>query len=103
MSVREQLFLRTDLPPVAIARTIADLVGGTADDRGSHAYVTVDTSRLFDGTAVDAPVIHVRTDDVLVAASIPGRGVHRPPAGTTVYDWDEDRWNGFVVLPDGPR
>ncbi len=49
MSVREQLFLRTDLPPTAIARTIAGIVGGTVDDHGPHAYVTVDTSRLVEG------------------------------------------------------
>ncbi len=62
-------------------------------------------SAVFDRlvVAIDVPVLHVHTDDVLVAASLPGKGVHRPPAGTTVYDWDEDRWGGFVVLPDRLR
>jgi hypothetical protein len=44
----------------------------------------------------------VRDDDKLVAASLPGKGVYRPSAGTTIFDWDEEHWNGFVLPPARP-
>jgi hypothetical protein len=52
--------------------------------------------------AIDPPIIHVRDDDKLVAASLPGKGVYRPSAGTTIFDWDEEHWNGFVLPAAGP-
>ncbi len=60
-------------------------------------------SAVFAGLtkAIDEPAIHIRTDDSLVAAYLPGRGIHRLPPGTSVYEWDRETWNGFVLLPDG--
>ena len=49
------------------------------------------------------PAIHIRTDEALVAAYLPPRGIYYPPAGTSIYDSDEVHWNGFVLLPDAPR
>jgi hypothetical protein len=46
----------------------------------------------------DAPIIHVRDDDRLVAAAMPGRGVVRPE-DTTTYDWDAGKWDGYVLVP----
>jgi hypothetical protein len=165
MSVREQLFLRTERSPAEVARLAGDLVGGRAETRSDHSWLAVDTSRLVPGVtgefggpvlahaserpfrtddefeavdaytveirlwqadgpragggdgadvearaaaaifdalakAIDAPMIHVRDDDKLVRASLPGRGVHDFPPGTTIYDWDEPKWDGYVVVDE---
>jgi hypothetical protein len=164
MSVRELLFLHTRRSVAEVAGLAADLFGGQWEDRGDHAYFTVDTARLVlgasgefggpvrrhhcelpfrpvgefeatdgytvevrlwqaygkrlaaDGTDVEAvaasvvfdalaqslndPVIHVHGDDTLVSASLPGKGIHHPPVGTSIYDWDSEKWDGFVLLPD---
>lgn len=52
-------------------------------------------------TSAELAIIHVHDDDVLLRAALPGSGVCEFPAGTTIYDWDEDKWNGFV-LPAQP-
>jgi hypothetical protein len=48
-------------------------------------------------TSADLAVIHVHDDDVLVRAALPGAGTLEFTPGTTIYDWDEDKWNGFVL------
>jgi hypothetical protein len=165
MSVREQLFLRTDRSPAEVAQLASELIGGRAEARADHSYLLVDTGRLVPGVsgefggpvltreserpfrpddefeaidaysveirlwqaggpradgaggadvearaasaifdalakAIDAPMIHVRDDDKLVRAALPGRGIHEFPPGTTIYDWDESKWDGYVVLDD---
>lgn len=56
-------------------------------------------SAVFQAMAfsADLAVIHVRGDDVLLRAVLPGAGPVEFPSGTTIYDWDEDKWNGFVL------
>ncbi len=168
MSVREQIFLRTQRPADEVADALAGLLGGRVEHRDDHAYVVVDTARLVAGAsgefggpvlphtselpfrpegefeatdcynmeirlwqaygkrvdpatgtdveaaaaavvydavtrAFDEPAIHIHTDDGLVAAYLPGKGVYRPPSGTSIYDWDAANWNGFVLLPDALR
>jgi hypothetical protein len=43
--------------------------------------------------------IHVHDDDKLVRATVPGQGSREFAKGTTVYDWDADKWGGFVAMP----
>jgi hypothetical protein len=163
MSVREQVFLRTDRPHAEVARLAAELVGGRSEPRSDHSLLLVHTGRLVTGASgefggpvlahkserpfrpegefeavdfytveirlwqahgprvdresgrdfeaeaaaavfdalangIDVPMIHVRYDDKLARASMPGKGIHDFPEGTTIYDWDEDKWDGFVLL-----
>lgn len=163
MSVREQVFLRTDRPHAEVARLAAELVGGRYEPRSDHSLLLVSTGRLIPGApgefggpvlpheserpfrpddefeAVDGytvevrlwqahgprvdretgldfeaeaasavfdalakgipdPMIHVRHGDKLARASMPGKGVRDFPEGTTIYDWDEAKWDGYVVL-----
>lgn len=165
MSVREQLFVRTDGSPAEVAEFVAKLVGGRAEVRDQQPWLIVDTARLVPGaagefggpvvahsseaafrpdgefeapdaydvevrlwqaggprvdpatgvdveqvaaaaifqaltTAADLAVIHVHGDDALLRAALPGAGTFEFPLGTTIYDWDEDKWNGFVLKPD---
>ncbi len=51
-------------------------------------------------TSAEMPVIHVHDDDALLRAALPGAGAFEFTPGTTIYDWDEDKWNGFVLRPD---
>ncbi|MEU8230185.1 hypothetical protein AB0C12_11335 [Actinoplanes sp. NPDC048967] len=162
MSVREQLFVRTDGSPAEVAEFVAKLIGGRTEVRDQQVWLLVDTARLvpgvegeFGGPVVahnseaafrpagefEAPdaynvelrlwqaggrrvepttgadieeraatavfqalaasaglaVIHVHDDDVLLRAALPGAGAIEFPRGTTIYDWDEDKWNGFVL------
>ncbi|MCA2216306.1 hypothetical protein [Jidongwangia harbinensis] len=57
---------------------------------------------IFDTLAkgIDNPMIHVSHTDKLVSASMPGKGVHDFPTGTTIYDWDQEKWDGYVVLDE---
>ncbi len=41
--------------------------------------------------------VHVRNDDVLIRAAMPGAGTREFPVGTTIYDSDQERWGGFVL------
>ena len=165
MSVREQVYLRTQRSLAEVAEVIAGLFHGRADSRPDHAYVVVETARLVPGAsgefggpvrpheselpfrpegefeavdgynveirlgqaygrrvdpatgtdieavaasvlfealirAIDDPAIHVHTDHILVRAYLPGKGLFHPPRGTTIFDWDQDDWNGYVLPPD---
>lgn len=62
-------------------------------------------ARIFDAVteALQDPAIHVHTDDALVAAYRPGKGIYHPPRGTSIYDWDREIWNDFVLLPEAFR
>jgi hypothetical protein len=162
MSVREQLFVRTDGSPAEVAGFVAKLIGGRTEVRDQQVWLLVDTARLVPGvdgefggpvvahnseaafrpdgefeapdaydvelrlwqaggrrvepttgadieelaaTAVfqalansaDLAVIHVHDDDVLLRAALPGAGTAEFAQGTTIYDWDEEKWNGFVL------
>lgn len=162
MSVREQLFVRTDGLPAEMAEFVAKLIGGRAELRDHQVWLLVETARLIPGvkgefggpvvvhaseaafrpegefeapdaynvelrlwqaggprvdpvtgadveelaaTAVfqavassaEFSVIHVHGDDLLLRAALPGAGSVEFPRGTTIYDWDEDKWNGFVL------
>jgi hypothetical protein len=164
MSVREQVFVRTDRSPAEIASFAAKLVGGRAEVRDQQVWLLVDTERLVPGAAgefggpvvihssgaafrpadefeapdaydvelrlwqaggprvdpvtgadveelaataifralagsADLALIHVHHDDGLLRAALPGAGTFEFPRGTTIYDWDEDKWNGFVLKP----
>jgi hypothetical protein len=165
MSVREQLFLRTDGSPAEVAEFVAGLVGGRAETRDQQSWLLVDTARLVPGVAgefggpviahnseaafrpdgeFEAPdayevelrlwqaggprvdpatgadveilaataifqalansaelaLIQVHGDDALLRAALPGAGTLDFPQGTTIYDWDEEKWNGFVLKPE---
>jgi hypothetical protein len=165
MSVREQLFVRTDGSPGEIAEFAAKLIGGRAEVRDQQVWLLVDTARLVPGVdgefggpvvphsseavfrpdgefeapdaydvelrlwkaggprvepttgadveqlaaaavfqalaaAADLALIHVHDDDVLLRAALPGNRTFEFAAGTTIYDWDEDQWNGFVLRPE---
>jgi hypothetical protein len=52
--------------------------------------------------SADLAVIHVHHDDALRAAARPGAGAVVFPSGITIYDWDQDKWQDFVLIPD-PR
>jgi hypothetical protein len=160
MSVREQLYLQTRIPPEELVHLAAGLIGGRARD----CWLLVETAHLVPGAsgefggpviaheselpfrplgefeAIDcytveirlwqahgrrihpdtgenvealasdrifraladgiaAPIIHVRNDDKLVQASMPGRGIRGYPDGTTIYEWDVPAWDGYVVIP----
>jgi hypothetical protein len=41
--------------------------------------------------------VHVRNDDELIRAVLPGGAPYDFPAGTLIYETDRDRWNGYVV------
>jgi hypothetical protein len=71
------------------------LGGDSGLDVEAHA-----ASAIFDALAkaIDVPMIQVRGDDKVVRAFFPGRGVQNFPPDTTVYDWDEPKWDGYVVL-----
>ena len=162
MSVREQLFVRTDGSPAEVAEFVAKLIGGRTEVRDQQVWLLVDTARLVPGvdgefggpvvahnseaafrpdgefeapdaydvelrlwqaggrrvepttgadieelaatavfralaTSADLAVIHVHDDDALLRAALPGAGTTEFPQGTTIYDWDEDKWNGFVL------
>jgi hypothetical protein len=166
MSVREQIYVRTDLSAAEVASAAADAVGGSVAHRDTHSWFLVATSRLIHGTsgefggpvlhkaseaqfrpadeyeapdaynieirlwqahgprvhaatgedveaaaasavfatlseALSAPMLHVREGDKLISASRPDRGVHTYPDGVSVYDWDEDEWDGYVLI-DSP-
>ncbi|GAA0810694.1 hypothetical protein [Spirilliplanes yamanashiensis] len=49
------------------------------------------------GAVADVPILRVRDDDKLISAALPGRGARTFPAGTSIYDWDEPLWDGYVV------
>src|SRR5690349_24185821 len=49
MSVREQLFVRTDRSPAEVAEFAAKLIGGRAEVRNQQAWLLVDTARLVPG------------------------------------------------------
>jgi hypothetical protein len=165
MSVREQLFVRTDGTPAELAEFAAKLVGGRAEVRDRQPWLLVDTARLVPGVAgefggpvvahtsevafrpdgeFEAPdaydvelrlwqaggprvdpvtgadveelaatalfralaataefaLIHVRGDDTLLRAAVPGAGTVDFPQGTTIFDWDEDKWGGVVLKPE---
>ena len=167
MSVREQVFVRTDGTPAEVAEFAAKLLGGRAEVRDRQPWLLVDTARLVPGVAgefggpvmahnseaafrpdaefeapdaydvelrlwqaggprvdpvtgddveevaatalfralagaADLALIHVHDDDALVRAALPGAGTVEFSPGTTIYDWDEDKWNGFVLKP-GPE
>jgi hypothetical protein len=162
MSVREQLFVRTDGSPAEVAEFAAKVIGGRAEVRDQQVWLLVDTARLVPGvdgefggpvvthsseaafrpegefeapdaydvevrlwqaggprvdpatgadveelaatavfralaTSPDLAVLHVHDDDVLLRAALPGNGTVDFAAGTTIYDSDEDQWNGFVL------
>jgi hypothetical protein len=164
MSVREQVFVRTDGSPAEVAAFAAKLIGGRVEVRDQQVWLLVDTARLVPGvegefggpvvahpsqaafrpdgefeapdaydvelrlwqaggprvdpatgadveelaaravfqvlaTSTDLAVIHVHDDDVLLRAALPGAGTLEF-TGATIYDWDEDSWNGFVLRPD---
>jgi hypothetical protein len=164
MSVREQLFVRTDGSPAEVAEFVAKLVGGRAEVRDQQTWLLVDTARLVPGVAgefggpvvahsseaafrpdgefeapdaydvelrlwqargprvdpvtgadveeaaataifravadaADLALIQVHNDDALVRAALPGAGTFEFPPGTTIYDWDEEKWNGFIFRP----
>jgi hypothetical protein len=161
MSVREQIYVRTDLSAAQVAKSVAEIIGAQHDDRDGHDWLLVSTGRLISGAAgefggpvlphtseaefrpddefeapdaynveirlwqaqgpridpdsgrdveaaaasalfatlaaaLPAPMIHVRGDK-LISAAIPGRGSRDFPQGTSIYDWDEESWHGFVV------
>jgi hypothetical protein len=165
MSVREQLFVRTDGTPAEVAEFAAKLLGGRVELRDQQPWLLVDTARLVPGVvgefggpvvahnseaafrpdgefeapdaydvelrlwqaggprmdpatgadveelaaaamfqalagASDLALIHVHGDDALLRAALPGAGTAEFPPGTTIYDWDEDNWNGFVLKPE---
>ena len=165
MSVREQVFVRTDGSPAEVAGLAAELIGGRVEERDQQVWLLVDTARLVPGvdgefggpvvahaseaafrpagefeapdaydvelrlwqaggprvdpvtgadvevlaaTAVfralassaDLALIHVHDDDVLLHAALPGAGAVDLVPGTTIYDWDEDKWNGLVLRSD---
>jgi len=165
MSVREQLFLRTDGSPAEVAEFVAKLIGGRAEVRDQQPWLLVDTARLVPGVAgefggpvvahnseaafrpggefeapdaydmelrmwqaggprvdpvtgtdveelaatvvfqalarsADLALIQVHGDDALLRAALPGAGTFEFPGGTTIYDWDEEKWNGFVLKPE---
>jgi hypothetical protein len=162
MSVREQLFLRTDGSAAEVAELVAKLIGGRAEVRDQEVWLLVDTRRLVPGVdgefggpviphsseaafrpdgeteapdaytmelrlwqaggprvepatgadveesaacaifralaaSTDLAVLHVHDDDVLLRAALPGAGSFEFARGTTIYDSDEDQWNGFVL------
>ena len=163
MSVREQLFVRTDASPAQVADFAAKLIGGRAEVRNQQVWLLVDTARLVPGvagefggpvvvhssetafrpdgefeapdaydvelrlwqaggprvgptggdveelaaaaifealaTSADFALIHVHHDDLLLRAALPGAGTSEFPPGTTIYDWDADKWNGLVLRP----
>lgn len=52
--------------------------------------------------AASFAMIHVHDDDSLLRAVLPGAGTIEFPRGTTIYDWDEEQWNGYVLpTPSG--
>jgi len=162
MSVREQVFVRTDSSPAEFAEFAAELIGGRAELRDQQVWLIVDTMRLVPGVdgefggpilahtseaafrpdgefeapdaytvemrlwqaggprvepatgadveelaaaavfqalaaSADLAMIHVHDDDVLLRAARPGVGQVEFPPGTTIYDWDEDKWDGLVL------
>jgi hypothetical protein len=162
MSVREQLFVRTDGSPAEFAEFAAKLIRGRAELRDQQVWLLVNTARLVPGVAgefggpvvahaseaafrpdgefeapdaytmeirlwqaggprvepttgadveelaatavfqalaaaADFAMIHVHDDDALLRAVLPGAGQVEFPRGTTIYDWDEDKWNGLVL------
>jgi hypothetical protein len=163
MSVREQLFVRTDASPAEVADLAAKLIGGRTELRDQQVWLLVETARLVAGIAgkfggpvvvhdseaafrpdgefeapdaydvelrlwqsggprvdptggdveelaaaaifealaasPDLALIHVHDDDLLLRAALPGAGTSEFPRGTTIYDWDADKWNGFVLRP----
>lgn len=165
MSVREQVFVRTDGSPAEVAGFAARVIGGRVEERDRQVWLLVDTARLVPGvggefggpvvahsseaafrpdgefeapdaydvevrlwqaggprvdpatgadvellaatavfhalaTSADLAVIHVHDDDKLLRAVLPGAGVVEFGPGTTIFDWDEDKWGGFVLRPD---
>ncbi len=62
-------------------------------------------SRLFIlvSALLCAPMIHVRHDDELVSAAMPGRGTIGYPVGTSIYEWDQGKWDGYVVIDHATR
>ncbi len=163
MSVREQIFLRTDKSPQEVAGILARLVGGEAAAGRENTWLLTRTERLvagvsgeFGGPVLEHPselshrppgefeapdcynvelrlwqaqgprlhpttgvdvenaaavalfdavvvagftAIHVENDEVLLRANLPGTGAYEFSASTSIYDWDAERWNGFVVVP----
>lgn len=59
---------------------------------------------IFEALAAsaDLALIHVHDDDALLHAARPGAGTGVFPPGITIYDFDQDKWQGFVLHPE-PR
>lgn len=165
MSVREQVFVRTDGSPAEVAHFAAKVIGGRVEKQDQQVWLLVDTARLVPGTdgefggpviahtseaafrprgeseapdgydvelrlwqaggprvdpttgtdvgllaapavfrslatSADFAVLHVHDDDVLLRAALPGAETVDFAPGTTIYDWDEHKWNGLVLRHD---
>ena len=92
MSVREQLFVRTDGSPAEVAEFAAKLIGGRAEVRGQQVWLLVDTARLVPGVDGEfgGPVMVHNS----AAALRPGGEFEAPDA----YDMELRLWQAI-----GPR
>ena len=78
-------------------------VGGPRVDPASGADVEeLAATAVFQALAssADLALIHVHGDDLLLRAALPGAGALDFARGTTIYDWDEEKWHGFVFRPE---
>lgn len=81
--------------------------GGSRVEPSSGADVEeLAAAAVFRALAAGAElaIIHVHADDALRRATLPGVGTRDFPPGTTIYDWDAGKWDGFVlqIPPNDP-
>ncbi len=163
MSVREQIYVRTDLSAADVATAAAEALKGLSEHRDGHSWLLVNTGHLVSGasgafggpilsssseaqfrpadeyeapdayniemrlwqakgpradsatgqdieaaaassvfavlfSSLSLPMIHVRDGDKLISAALPGRGMHHFNQGVSVYDWDDEKWDGYVIV-----